>query len=213
MVFRDNYITTQGIDRWKYFINKEQIHYIYQVELSSENIDDLDFIWYMLTEEPYADGESYQYKRSINIITMDPEIFFRMKKLNMVFKEIDNISLMLTRREEGDSIAEEFGSLSSDMAGSMCFQFPKTIYSQHKVILDGGNIIFQGFTDEPQVISRNEDQIDIGKKLEKLVKLDRNNLYVNNREVQILNYFFDMGAFRRFPKIRDLISELSFIYY
>lgn len=211
MVFRDlNYIDRW---RWKYSINKEQIHYIYQVELSSENIDDLDFIWYILTEEPYADGESYQYKRSINIITMDPEIFFRMKKLNMVFKEIDNISLMLTRREEGDSIAEEFGSLSSDMAGSMCFQFPETIYSQHKVILDGGNIIFQGFTDEPQVISRNEDQIDIGKKLEKLVKLDRNNLYVNNREVQILNYFFDMGVFRRFPKIRDLISELNFIYY
>ena len=210
MVFRDlNYIDRW---RWKYSINKEQIHYIYQVELSSENIDDLDFIWYMLTEEPYADGESYQYMRSINIITMDPEIFFRMKKLNMVFKEIDNISLMLTRREEGDSIAEKFGSLSSDMAGSMCFQFPETIYSQHKVILDGGNIIFQGFTDEPQVISRNEDQIDIGKKLEKLVKLDRNNLYVNNREVQTLNYFFDMGAFRRFPKINDLISRLSFIY-
>lgn len=182
MVFRDNNYITLGIDRWKYFINKEQIHYIYQVELSSENIDDLDFIWYVLTDgEPYIDGESYQYKRSINIITMEPEIFFRMKKLNMVLKEIDNISLMLTRREEGDPIAEEFGSLSSDMAGSMCFQFPRTIYSQHKVILDGDNIIFQGFAGEPQVISRNEGQINIGKKLEKLVELDRNNLYVNNR--------------------------------
>ena len=211
MVFKDlNYIDRW---RWKYSINKEQIHYIYQVELSSENIEDLDFIWYILTEEPYVDGESYQYKRSINIITMEPEIFFMMKKLNMVFKEVDNISLNLTRRKEGDSIAKEFGSLSSDMAGSMCFQFPETIYSQHKVILDGDNMIFQGFTDEPQVISRNEDQIDIGKKLERLVKLDRNNLYVNNREVQILNYFFDMGAFRRFPQIRDLIYELNFIYY
>lgn len=212
MVFKDlNYIT-QSIDRWKYFLNKNQVHYIYQVDVSSENIDDLDFIWYIL--EPYVDCESYQYKRSINIITMEPEIFFRMKKLNMVFKEIDNISLMLTRREEGDPIAEEFGSLSSDMAGSMCFQFPETIHSQHKVILDGDNIIFQGFADEPQVIiSRNEDQIDIGKKLEKLVRLDRNNLYVDNREVQTLNYFFDMGAFRRFPEINYLISGLSFIFY
>lgn len=210
-------------DPWGYFINNIElnwVHYIYQVEVSSENIQDLDFIWYILTE-PHVDGgkrnryPSYQYKRPINIITMEPEIFFRMKELNMVFKEVDNISLKLTRKLEGDSIAEEVGSLSSDMAGSMCFQFPKTIDCLHKVAIleDGDNIIFCGFADRPQVIiSRNEEQIYIGKKLEKLVNLNINNLQVDKRELHILNYFFDMGAFRRFPEIRDQIDGLNFIY-
>lgn len=211
---------------WEIFMQKlknyiiEDFQYMFYVTVTPVDKDDtwdFDFIWKILSKDRERKGKSFLYDQEEKRIIIFADYFYGTKELIPLFREVDNIELVLMKRKPKVPIKEEQrqGYIRLAREKNTKFQLVAGHLSKDfELKQDGDNYIFTGFTTYGDlIISVKDKPTVINKKLGELVGLNIGSIGIDmNSFKMLIDMTMSMKIFDDALPIKLQINGLNFIY-